>query len=230
MQLFYAPDALTDNVLDQTNSQHCVKVLRKKIGDIVNLVDGKGNFFEVELINEHAKKCEFRIINQRTEPARIRRVHIAIAPTKNNNRIEWFVEKAVEIGVDEISFIKTTNSERKQFSIDRVEKIAISAMKQSLKATLPVLNPLVDFEIFLSQNEKNAADKFVAHLHNDSKPLSKHSDLTNCLVIIGPEGDFSQHEIGSAVDKNFKMVSLGNARLRTETAALVACTLLNIDE
>lgn len=230
MQLFYAPDALTNNELDQTNSQHCVKVLRKKIGNVVDLVDGKGNFFEVELVNEHPKKCEFSILNQRREPARSRRVHIAVAPTKNNNRIEWFVEKAVEIGVDEISFIKTSNSERKHFSVDRVEKIAISAMKQSLKATLPILNPLVDFETFLSENQKNEAEKFVAHLHDDSQALTKHSAATNCIVLVGPEGDFTEQEINLAVEHNFRMVSLGNSRLRTETAALVACTLLNIDE
>lgn len=230
MQLFYAPDALDNNVLDQTNSQHCIKVLRKKIGDVVHLVDGKGNFFEVELTNEHPKKCEFSILSQRKESARNRRVHIAVAPTKNNNRIEWFVEKAVEIGVDEISFIKTNNSERKHFSVDRVEKIAISAMKQSLKATLPILNPLVDFETFLSENQKNDAEKFVAHLHVDSTDLTKHSDATNCLILIGPEGDFSDQEVQQAVEQDFHMVSLGNSRLRTETAALVACTLLNANE
>jgi 16S rRNA (uracil1498-N3)-methyltransferase len=230
MQLFYAPDALNNNVLDQTNSQHCIKALRKKAGDLVDLVDGKGNFFQVKLTNEHPKKCEFSILSQCREVSRKRRVHIAMAPTKNNNRTEWFVEKAIEIGVDEISFIQTTNSERKHFSLDRIEKIAISAMKQSLKATLPILNSLVDFETFLAEQQNSIANKFVAHLRDDSTPLSKHLSSTNSLVLVGPEGDFTAEEIERAAQNKFQLVSLGNSRLRTETAAVVACTFLNIDD
>lgn len=231
MQLFYAPDALESNILDQTNSQHCIKVLRKKAGDIVSLVDGKGNFFEVKLTNEHPKKCEFIILSQEKEPDRRKRIHIAVAPTKNNNRTEWFVEKAVEIGIDEISFIKTSNSERKHFTLDRVEKIAISAMKQSLKATLPILNPLVNLNTFLTnKGSENGVDKFVAHLRDDSTPLPKHLSSTNSLILVGPEGDFTDGEIAEIREKKFRMVSLGNARLRTETAAVVACTLMNINE
>jgi 16S rRNA (uracil1498-N3)-methyltransferase len=229
MQLFYAPDALDNNVLDQINSQHCIKVLRKNAGDLVDLVDGKGNFFHVKLMNEHPKKCEFSILNQYREVPRKKRAHIAMAPTKNNNRTEWFVEKAIEIGVDEISFIQTTNSERKYFSLDRIEKIAISAMKQSLKATLPTLNSLVDFETFLTEQQNSTANKFVAHLRDDSTPLSKHLNSTNSLVLVGPEGDFSVEEIERATQNKFQLVSLGSSRLRTETAAVVACTLLNID-
>lgn len=226
MQLFYAPEVLESTHLDKTNSQHCVKVLRKKTGDIINLTDGKGFFYEAELQNDNAKKCEFKIIAKEKEPKREKYVHIAIAPTKNNSRIEWFVEKAVEIGIDEISFILTKHSERKQLSIDRIEKIAVSAMKQSIKATLPKLNELTDLKAF-AEKFADCPNKFVAHLAPDAKPLQKQTVSSKNLILIGPEGDFDSEELAMLVETGFINVTLGDYRLRTETAGVVACTLLN---
>lgn len=226
MQLFYAPEVLTSNFLDKTDSQHCIKVLRKQAGDIINLVDGKGHFYTAELLDTNAKKCQFRLVEKIIEPPRDRHVHIAIAPTKNNSRTEWFVEKAVEIGVDEISFLLTKNSERKHFSLERIEKIAISAMKQSLKATLPKLNAQTELPQFLKLNATHP-NKFVAHLAPTAKPLSEQNVGFEKLVLVGPEGDFDSTELELLTAEGFQQVTLGNYRLRTETAGIVACTLLN---
>lgn len=226
MQLFYAPEVLESTFLDKINSQHCVKVLRKKTGDVINLTDGKGFFYEAEMLDENAKKCQFKIISKVKEPTRSKYVHIAIAPTKNNNRTEWFVEKAVEIGVDEISFILTNHGERKHLSIDRIEKIAISAIKQSIKATLPKLNELVGLQEFSGKFSENK-NKFVAHLTAEAKPLQKQTVSSSNLILIGPEGDFDADELTMLYETGFINVTLGEYRLRTETAGVVACTLLN---
>ncbi len=226
MQLFYAPEVAESNYLDKIDSQHCIKVLRKQVGDIITLIDGKGNFYTAEIRDTNAKKCHFQVIEKTKEPPRDRHVHIAIAPTKNNSRTEWFVEKAVEIGVDEISFLLTKNSERKHFSLERIEKIAIAAMKQSLKATLPKLNAQTELPHFVKRNATHP-NKFVAHLAPDAKPLAEQSVSFGKLVLIGPEGDFDSSELELLTATGFQQVTLGNYRLRTETAGVVACTLLN---
>ena len=228
MLLFFQPEVEIKNFLYEEDSRHCVKVLRKNAKDIIHIVDGNGGLYECEITKPHDKRCEFRIISeQKNFQKRDVYLHIAIAPTKNADRIEWFIEKCVEIGIDEISLILTNHSERKFQKTERLEKIAISAMKQSLKAYLPKINELVEFDTFLKT--VNQKQKFIAHLTDDSQPLVKiiESDSSYCLLI-GPEGDFSTSEVLKAQKMGFQVVTLGNSRLRTETAGLVACTLFNL--
>ncbi len=227
MLLFYQSDIEKTPILSEEDSRHCVKVLRKNIKDKIHVVDGVGGLFECEITKAHEKKCEVRIISvKRDFEKRNHYLHIAIAPTKNADRIEYFIEKCVEIGVDEITLIQTKHSERKNQKTERLEKIAISAMKQSLKAYLPKVNELVDFEKFIKSVDIEA--KFVAHLTDDAKPLKEVVvDKSKVLLMIGPEGDFAKDEIQFAQKSGFQVVTLGNSRLRTETAGVVACTIVN---
>ncbi len=227
MLLFFQPNISQNHFLDIEDSRHCVKVLRKTTKDIIHIVDGVGGLYECEITKAHEKKCEFKIISeQKSFQQRDSYLHIAIAPTKNADRLEWFIEKCVEIGIDEISLIQTKHSERKQQKVERLEKIAISAMKQSLKAYLPKINELVAFDKFLKTVKQE--QKFLAHLTNDSKPLvSLLKPKSSYCIMIGPEGDFSNDEILQAKQEKFEWVTLGNSRLRTETAGIVACTLSN---
>ena len=230
MQLFYSHQ-ITDNtiVLDETDSKHCIKTLRKSVGDNVNVVDGKGTHFLAEIIKDDANKCTLKIINKNPNfDKRKHYIHIAIAPTKSHDRLEWFVEKAVEIGVDEISFIQTKRTERKKIRINRIKRIAITAMKQTIKATLPKINELTDFRKFV-ENKSNA-NLFIAHLEDEKRQqiITIPTNEGNSIVLIGPEGDFTTEEISLTVHHGIKPVNLGNSRLRTETAGVVACHLLNI--
>lgn len=227
MLLFYQSDIEKTPVLSEEDSRHCVKVLRKNIKDKIHVVDGIGGLFECEITKAHEKKCEVRILSvEREFEKRNHYLHIAIAPTKNADRIEYFIEKCVEIGVDEITLIQTKHSERKNQKTERLEKIAISAMKQSLKAYLPKVNELTDFEKFIKSVDIEA--KFVAHLTDDARPLKDAvADKTEVLLMIGPEGDFAKEEILLAQQTGFQVVTLGNSRLRTETAGVVACTIAN---
>ncbi|WP_064196430.1 MULTISPECIES: 16S rRNA (uracil(1498)-N(3))-methyltransferase [Emticicia] len=228
MLLFYQSDIEKTPILSEEDSRHCVKVLRKNVKDKIHVVDGVGGLFECEITKAHEKKCEIRILSIKREfDKRNLYLHIAIAPTKNADRIEYFIEKCVEIGVDEITLIQTKHSERKNQKTERLEKIAISAMKQSLKAYLPKINELVDFEKFVSSVKIES--KFVAHLTDVSKPLKEVvADKKEVLLMIGPEGDFAKEEIMLAQNSGFQVVTLGNSRLRTETAGVVACTIVNI--
>ena len=227
MLLFFQPNISQNYFLDIEDSRHCVKVLRKTIKDIIYIVDGTGGLYECEITNANDKKCEFKVISeQKNYQQRNSYLHIAIAPTKNAERLEWFIEKCVEIGIDEVSLILTKHSERKHQKIDRLEKIAISAMKQSLKAYLPKINNLVPFSEFLKT--VNQEQKFLAHLTDDSKPLIRLlKPQSSYCILIGPEGDFSNEEILLARHEKFEWITLGNARLRTETAGIVACTISN---
>ncbi|MDZ7936699.1 MAG: 16S rRNA (uracil(1498)-N(3))-methyltransferase [Emticicia sp.] len=227
MLLFYQFDIEKTPVLSEEDSRHCVKVLRKNIKDKIHVVDGVGGLFECEITKAHEKKCEVRILSVRREfEKRNHYLHIAIAPTKNADRIEYFIEKCVEIGVDDITLIQTKHSERKNQKTERLVKIAISAMKQSLKAYLPKINELTDFEKFIKTANLDA--KFVAHLTDDAKPLKEVvADKKGVLIMIGPEGDFAKEEISLAQNTGFQVVTLGNTRLRTETAGVVACTIVN---
>lgn len=227
MLLFYQSNIEKTPILSEEDSRHCVKVLRKNIKDKIHVVDGLGGLFECEITKAHEKKCEVRILSTKREfEKRIHYLHIAIAPTKNADRIEYFVEKCVEIGVDEITLIQTKHSERKNQKTERLEKIAISAMKQSLKAYLPKVNELMDFDKFIKT--ANFEAKFVAHLSEDAKPLKDVVTIKNeILLMIGPEGDFAQDEILLAQKYDFQLVTLGNSRLRTETAGVVACAIVN---
>jgi 16S rRNA (uracil1498-N3)-methyltransferase len=227
MLLFYQSNIEKIPILSEEDSRHCVKVLRKNIKDKIHVVDGLGGLFECEIMKAHEKKCEVRILSTKREfEKRTHYLHIAIAPTKNADRIEYFVEKCVEIGVDEITLIQTKYSERKNQKTERLEKIAVSAMKQSLKAYLPKVNELIDFDKFI-QNA-NFKGKFIAHLTDDAKPLKDVAAICNeVLIMIGPEGDFAEDEILLAQKFSFQLVSLGNSRLRTETAGVVACAIIN---
>jgi len=228
MIIFYQPE-LSEGAfyLAEEESRHCARVLRKQTGDQVTVVDGKGIFYTVKLTTVKERQTSFEIIDQTQESTRKRRVHIAVAPTKNQDRMEWMVEKLVEIGIDEISLIHCHHSERKHIRIDRLEKKAVSAMKQSLKASLPQINPLQKFEYFLDQARKTQ-QKFIAHLQQDAQHLKETSQLNDNCLLIGPEGDFSKEEIEKALMSGFTPVSLGESRLRTETAALAGCVILNL--
>jgi len=231
MNIFYTPTINSTNnyVLDEAESKHAIKVLRLKQGDTIWLVDGVGNFYVAQISNEHPKKCEVKIIEKKIEEHNKPNIHIAIAPTKNNDRIEWFIEKTTEIGITEITPIICDHSERKVIKTERLEKRAISAMKQSLKASLPIIKEPVGFRSFIDSIE-NLGERYIAHCNDDNQKHLKdiYSAGKNCIILIGPEGDFSKEEIDLAIEKGFTPISLGKSRLRTETAGLVACNVINL--
>jgi 16S rRNA (uracil1498-N3)-methyltransferase len=230
MQLFYLPEIVEGSKqLSEEESMHCVRVLRMKEKDTIQIVDGQGGFYKAEIVKADPKKCVFEVKEtEKNFGKRSYRIHIAIAPTKNTDRAEWFLEKAVELGVDEISFIKTEHSERKHINSDRLKKIAVSAMKQSVKAWLPLIHELVTFKEFVNQNIEG--QKFVAHLEAGEKKHLKDAAIAKgkYCVLIGPEGDFSPSEIELALNHKFIPVTLGQSRLRTETAGVAACHILNL--
>lgn len=228
MQLFYEPNASVNGfILNKEEAQHCIKVLRKKQGDRIHVVDGSGTFYECNIADTNIKNCQLDVKNTWKENAPARHIHIAIAPTKNIDRIEWFVEKSVEIGIQEISFMLCQNSERRDIKIERVLKKAISAMKQSVKASLPIINEQVKFSEFISQNHRGK--KYIAYVDSSNPEQLKEVDCDNqpAIVLIGPEGDFRAEELELALTHNYSKISLGNSRLRTETAGIVACCILN---
>ncbi|WP_196890536.1 16S rRNA (uracil(1498)-N(3))-methyltransferase [Aureivirga marina] len=227
MQLFYN-ETLEQNAtqfeFDKNESKHIVRVLRKKEGDTLYITNGNGFLFVGKITFANDKHCMVSIEEIIEKPKTWNyHLHLAVAPTKLNDRYEWFLEKAVEIGVDEITPIICDHSERKVIKKERMEKIILSAMKQSLKYTLPKLNDPIKLSQFLDNDFES--QKFIAHCEETEKVLLKNSLKENkdTLILIGPEGDFSTKEIEKAISKNFKPVSLGNSRLRTETAAVVAC-------
>lgn len=226
MQLFYNPEIKTTHSsfsFDKEESKHIVKVLRKKEGDKIFITNGLGNLFISEIALASEKKCEVKIIEIKTFTPTPYYIHIAVAPTKMNDRIEWFLEKATEIGIQEITPIICDHSERKIYKTDRAEKIIQSALKQSNQYFLPKINEPQSFTSFINQNYEG--QKFIAHCEEtNKKSLVKEAKReSKILILIGPEGDFSSIEIEKAIKNNFIPVSLGNTRLRTETAALVAC-------
>lgn len=224
MYLFYTPNIETSRILSEEESQHCIKVLRYARGDEIILTDGRGTLFHAQITNPHPKHCEFEIIScERQQKNHNFYLHIAIAPTKNIERLEWMIEKCTEIGVDEITPILCRFSERKQIREDRLEKIILSAAKQSLTSYLPKLNPLTDFDSFVRSPKEDTL--FIAHCYKEDKMQLKDEIQRgkSCLVLIGPEGDFSEDEVRSALGFGFLPVSLGSSRLRTETAGVVAC-------
>lgn len=229
MHLFYTPDiASTIYQLDEEESKHCVRVLRLKLNDKVNLIDGKGGFYLAEIISDHPKKTILQVLEaQKDFSKRNHHLHIAVAPTKNIDRFEWFLEKATEIGIDEITPIICDRSERKEIKHDRSNKIITAAIKQSLKAFHPVLNPQISFREFVLKASADA--KFIAHCEDGVKSeiSSNFVKHQNYLILIGPEGDFSTQEIEYALQSGFVPITLGKSRLRTETAALQACFEIN---
>ncbi len=226
MYLFYAPDIQTTLTLPEEESNHCVQVLRRSAGDAVQVTDGRGTLYHCVITNPHRKHCEVRIERTETpEPLHEGYVHIAVAPTKNIDRLEWAIEKCVEIGVNEITPLLCRFSERKQLRTDRLEKIILSAAKQSLTPYLPGLHELTPYDDFIREQAAKDQQCFIAHCYKDEKRLLKDEieQSRDVLVLIGPEGDFSEQEVADALSLGFIPVSLGAARLRTETAAVVAC-------
>ncbi len=226
MQLFYNKDISkndTQFTFDKTESRHIVKALRKKEGDLLQITNGKNELFTVKVILANDKRCLVEITHTESKPKPWNyNLHIAIAPTKNNDRLEWFLEKATEIGIDEITPIICSNSERTVLKTERLDKIVQSAMKQSLKFVLPKLNEPIKFTDFINQDFDG--ELFIAHCEElDKKSLAKTiKPNTKILILIGPEGDFSPLEIEKALAKSFTPVALGESRLRTETAGVVA--------
>lgn len=223
MQLFYQPGVPQGvNHLDPEESKHCIKVLRKKLNDPIDIVDGKGTFYKALITETNPRKTPFSIVGQRAEDLKNYSIHLAVAPTKRLERIEWLVEKATELGVDRISFIQCRNSERPRLRLERLQRKAISAMKQSIKATLPRMDELVSFVDFFDSIDPEA-NKLLAHLSETARPLlTVAMPGASYCVLVGPEGDFSKEEIAMAADHGFQTMHLGNSRLRTETAALAA--------
>jgi len=227
--LFYAPDIALNPQLPETEAHHCLKVLRMQPGDALRLTDGKGFFYQAKIAEIHANRCRVNLLETIPQlPLWKGRIEIALAPTKNSDRMEWFAEKATEIGIDKISFLRCRFSERKEMSIERIRKIIIAAMKQSEKAWLPDLQAMTDFKEFIRQDFDGR--KFIAHCYPGEKmPLAQaYCNNESALILIGPEGDFSEEEIKLAEESGFIPVSLGKSRLRTETAALAACQTIHI--
>ncbi|MEN0004784.1 MAG: 16S rRNA (uracil(1498)-N(3))-methyltransferase [Bacteroidota bacterium] len=230
MQLFYTPHIDGTAIrLEEEEARHCAQVLRKQVGDTIQVVDGRGGFYEVELLEVQKKACLGQITHQQMDfGKRPYYLHLAIAPTKNIARLEWFLEKATEIGIDEISLFTSHHSERRRVRLDRLERIVVSAMKQSVKAYLPKLNELVDFPTFIQQLQFDGK-RYIAHCQAGEKASLKNNypPEANVCILIGPEGDFSLDEIQLAEANGFEGLSLGTSRLRTETAGVVACHSIN---
>ena len=233
MHLFYTPEIAQTLTLPEVESGHCVHVLRLTEGDEIGLIDGRGTFYRAEITLAHNKRCGVRILEEISQPSHwAGEIEIAIAPTKNLDRIEWFAEKTTEMGVDAIVPLLCRFSERKELKSERIEKILVSAMKQSLKAVLPRLEEMTPFERYVTQEYDG--QKFIAHCHAESerKLLSQcYKPGSRARVLIGPEGDFSPEEVQLALSHGYVPVSLGASRLRTETAGVVAChTIHTVNE
>jgi 16S rRNA (uracil1498-N3)-methyltransferase len=231
MHLFFSKNISANHiVLPEDESLHAVKVLRLSENTEVGVIDGNGHLYVSRITKAHAKKCELTVVETKSfTQTKHRKIHIAIAPTKNSDRIEWFVEKAIEIGVDKITFLYCEHSERKSMNMDRTERVAMAALKQSQQYFQPVLVDMVKYSAFI-ESAKNEPNKYIAHLDaNDRKIFAKEiNDKEEVLILIGPEGDFSKVEIDKAKDASFVPVTLGPNRLRTETAGLYAVMACNI--
>lgn len=215
--------------MPESESQHCARVLRKKEGDSLFITDGKGYFYRAKLLQANPKSCVVTIEEEMEQPKGWDyNLQIAFAPTKNLDRMEWFVEKATEIGIDTFSPLKCRYSERKNINATRLEKIMVSAMKQSQKSKLPQCDDIIKFKEFIKQPFEG--QKFIAHCYDSIKtPLTQICKRdTNTLILIGPEGDFSEEEVAKSIEHGFTPISLGDSRLRTETAALVACHTVHV--
>ncbi len=230
MQLFYDPDFHLNNfTLNAVESKHCIKVLRHSKGDKISVLNGNGSIYSAEITDANPKACKLAIIKEIKEERRNYSLHIAVAPTKNIDRFEWFLEKSTEIGIEQITPIICEHSERKVIKPERLEKIITAATKQSLKAYRPILNPVICYSDFI-EKEFTDDNKYIAHCSDSPKELLNicYQPNTNALILIGPEGDFSLSEIEKALKKDYVAISLGKARLRTETAAIMGCATFNI--
>ncbi len=233
MNLFYAIEIKGNfGYFNEEEARHCVQVLRKKVGDLVHFVDGFGGYYQGKLVETGKKNCVAEILNNTANYGkRSYSLHLGIAPTKNIARFEWFLEKATEIGVDKITPLLCQHSERRKIRMDRLQKILITAMKQSLKAYLPKLNELLEFNQFMlaSSSDCETAQKYIAHcLHEPENHLKNNfTKGQDVILVVGPEGDFSEEEIGLANAHGFRSITLGQSRLRTETAGIVACSMID---
>ncbi len=229
---FYAPDIESELTLPESDSNHCVRVLRHEVGDTIEVVDGKGHEFTCKLLDKHSKHTAVEIVEKRSEILPwSNNIIIAVAPTKLMDRMEWMVEKLTEIGVNRIIPILCEHSERKEIKPERLEKIAVAAMKQSLKATLPIIDSMTPINKLIEDTKEFHGQKFVAYCDDvsDKELLAKaYRPGKDVIILIGPEGDFSSAEITRLLDTGFHTISLGDCRLRTETAALVACDSIQI--
>ncbi len=227
---FYAPDIAINPILPESDSQHCVRVLRMKEGDTLEVIDGKGHRYTCRLIEAHAKRAHVEIIEKQDVPLSWQNnITIAVAPTKHLDRMEWMVEKLTEIGVNRIIPLLCRYSERKELKIERLEKIAISAMKQSLKTVLPIIDVMTPIKDVITKQMYD--QRFIAYCDTSipRKLLSaEYRTNKDTLILIGPEGDFSTEEINLALNSGYNPISLGDNRLRTETAAVVACDTCHI--
>jgi 16S rRNA (uracil1498-N3)-methyltransferase len=228
MHLFYCPDiAGKTYTLSEEESKHSIRVLRLKPGDSVHITDGVGNMHECRITDDHPKHCAVEVVSTRFTPSRnSRRLHIAIAPTKNLERFEWFLEKATEIGIDEITPLFCSHSERTVLKLPRLEKVMVAAMKQSLKSWLPKMRQPEEFGTFIKNNHPGL--KFIAWCGTGAEQHLKELLVkgSEALILIGPEGDFTHSEVENAISNEFTPVSLGTSRLRTETAGIVACMIV----
>lgn len=229
MNYYYHPDPESNSFLSNEESSHAIKVLRKQKGDDIHIMDGKGNSYSVEITDANFRKCGFRILEKRQHPKKSFRIHIAIAPTKSIDRIEWFVEKACELGADEISLILTKRTERSKVKVERLEKKAISALKQSKNFWKCTINEPVPFSNFL-KGKPSAEQKYIAFVETGQEDslFKKAVEAQSTIILIGPEGDFTQEEVEQSREQGFVAVNLGESILRTETAGIVAAHTLNL--
>ncbi len=229
MQLFFHQNLQNNTVeLPEDESKHCIRVLRKKVGDEIMLIDGKGNKATCKITDDNPKKCKLEVVEKVHFHAREIGLHIAIAPTKNFDRMDWMLEKCTEIGVSEITFIESENSERNKINMERCEKILIQSIKQSKQYWLPKLNNIISFKQFISNQNTTELNCLMAWCNENSLTINEATDLKkHTLLLIGPEGDFTEVEAKLAIENNFKTISLGKNILRTETAAVYATAIIN---
>lgn len=227
MNLFYTTDINSETaILPPDESAHCIRVLRMKRGEELFFVDGAGGHYKGEIADDNPSKCSVRILERQNDfGKRPFKMHIAMAPPKNIDRFEWFLEKVTEIGIDEITPVICNRSERREVKTERLTKVVVAAMKQSLKAYLPKLNSALPFEKFLSAS---GAHRFICIQDSTDSLAGIYQKSQDVLLLVGPEGDFTESEITKAVEAGFGKVNLGSSRLRTETAGVVACTIVSL--
>lgn len=233
MRFFYVPNVQDNGELPEEEAMHALRVLRLKSGDEIMLTDGIGNFYKAEITVAATRKCVFKLLETIPQtPIWRGHLHLVVSPTKMMERMEWLVEKATEIGFDRISFINCDNSERRVIKVKRLEKIAVSAMKQSRKAWKPIIDEIVSFDELVAESTEGL--RYIAHCYEEIKKVDLFNQLSmsdkdeDVTVFIGPEGDFSLSEVRKAIDAGFVSVSLGESRLRTETAALYSVMMANL--
>lgn len=233
MRFFYVPNVQDNGELPEEEAMHALRVLRLKSGDEIMLTDGIGNFYKAEITVAATRKCVFKLLETIPQtPIWRGHLHLVVSPTKMMERMEWLIEKATEIGFDRISFINCDNSERRVIKVKRLEKIAVSAMKQSRKAWKPIIDEIVSFDELVAESTEGL--RYIAHCYEEIKKVDLFNQLSisdkdeDVTVFIGPEGDFSLSEVKKAIDAGFVSVSLGESRLRTETAALYSVMMANL--